>query len=165
MRAFTLVEVCVVVAIAGLLASIGMVGMGEMTRAARVNSQLAIVDVEVREARALALERRVAFFVKPASTGITIGTGTCSDPDTCTPSLGGVRVVPLPDLTVTGDTLAFNSDGRPPLSETKTLKLGDGRELELGGAGTFRWVGAGELGDRIDGKADVRLSAQEVAKQ
>jgi prepilin-type N-terminal cleavage/methylation domain-containing protein len=164
MRGFTLIEVCVVVAIAGILASIGMVGMGEMTRAARVNSQLAMVDVEVREARALALERRVAFFVKPASTGITIGTGTCSDPDTCLP-VGGVREVALPDLTVTGDTLAFNSDGRPPLSEAKTLKLGDGRELELGGAGTFRWVGGGELQDRIDGKADIRLSAQEVAKQ
>ena len=71
----------------------------------------------------------------------------------------------LPDLDPTGDTLAFNTDGRPPLSAQKTMDLGDGHLLELGGSGTYRWTGAGELDDRVDGKADIRLSAQEVAKQ
>lgn len=164
-RATTLVELCVVLVIVGVLLTSAVAGMVFLTEAARVQQQLALIDVKVREARALAREQHVAYFVAPVGRTVTLTRGTCTDPNTCTPAGAPVEIIPVPDLTPAGATLAFNTDGRPPGSTTKvmTLDATSTVQLELGGAGTIRWTAAADLDERIDGKQAIGLSAQEVA--
>jgi type II secretory pathway pseudopilin PulG len=166
--AFTLAEIAVVIAAIGVALSLGVAGILEMTVTQKRNASLAMANLAVREQRALALERRTPRFVKPASAGTGLVTGTAQvDGNNCT-ELASDPVTPTPGIDVTGQLVCFNENGESSIDDRRTLQFripGETialAEVTVFKAGTLAWTGAIVQSASV---ADTNLTVKSIATQ
>jgi type II secretory pathway pseudopilin PulG len=166
--AFTLAEIAVVVAAIGVALSLGVAGIVEMTVTQKRNASLAMANLAVREQRALALERRTPRFVKPASAGAGLVTGTAQVDGTDCSELVVDPVTPTPGIEVDGQLICFNENGESIIDDRRTLQFripGETialAEVTVFKAGTLAWTGAIVQSASL---ADTNLTVKSIATQ
>jgi prepilin-type N-terminal cleavage/methylation domain-containing protein len=175
-RAFTLVELAVVVAVLGVSMALGVGGIVNTVAVHRQNAALAEANLALREERSRALETRRPRFVRPDPTGnglligsattTTTGTGA-SATTTCTDGPVEQRL-DLGPIKATGDRVCFTEDGNTDADAPLTLGFVASTstspiEVKIFPAGTLRWTGASLF---LSSKAVVpSISVHNIAAQ
>jgi type II secretory pathway pseudopilin PulG len=171
-RAFTLIELGVVVAMIGVAMAIGLASFVDMVAVQKRNASLSIANLTLREQRALALETRKPRYVKPSPSGNGVVIGKASfdattPGATCTEDPTPTQTIPMSGLQVSGERVCFTADGNTDDNTPSELSFrAPGDTTALAGvsvfpAGTMRWSGAGLF--QMSGFAMTSISLKSIA--